>query len=298
MGYMVSHGVSYGYVFPLTLLAGMLLIRVFIFFHDCGHESFFASSKANAFVGHLCGILCFTSFEDWRRPHARHHATAGDQDRRGVGDVWTLTVEEFEAATPLIRFTYLLYRMPIFMFTFGPAFMFLIGNRFPHRGTSWREKRSTLTTNLALLAIATTLSWAMGGVGNYLKIQIPVMLTAATAGVWMFYVQHQFEGTYWKHNDEWSPIEAALQGSSYYKLPKILQWFTGNIGLHHIHHLRPRIPNYNLQRCYDEVPEMRAVKPLTFLASLKSLNMHLWDEEAQRLISFWEYYRRQKVAKA
>ncbi|MBB6051236.1 fatty acid desaturase [Armatimonas rosea] len=299
MAWMLTHGVSYwGGVFPTAILAGCLLIRVFIFFHDCGHESFFASAKANKFFGYLCGILVFTSFEDWRRPHARHHATAGDQDRRGVGDVWTMTVEEFKAATPLNRTLYQLYRIPIFMFTFGPGFMFLIGNRFPHRGTSLREKLSTLYTNIGLIAVATVMSFAMGGFMNYLSVQLPVMLTAATLGVWMFYVQHQFEGTYWKHHDEWSPIDAALQGSSYYKLPKLMQWFTGNIGLHHIHHLRPRIPNYNLQRCYDEVPAMQNVKPLTILESFKSLNMHLWDEQSEKLISFVEFYRRQKAAKA
>ncbi|WP_395140471.1 fatty acid desaturase [Armatimonas sp.] len=293
MGWMLTHGISYGFVFPIALLAGCLLIRVFIFFHDCGHESFFASAKANKFFGYLTGMLVFTAFEDWRRPHARHHATAGDQDRRGVGDVWTMTVDEFKATTPFNRFLYQVYRTPIFMFTFGPAFMFLIGNRFPHRGVTKREQLSTLYTNMGLVVIATLLSLAMG-FQNYLMIQLPVMITAATIGVWMFYVQHQFEGTSWAHHDEWNPIQAALQGSSYYKLPKLVQWFTGNIGLHHIHHLRPRIPNYNLQRCYDEVPAMQSVKPLTFLHSLKSLNMHLWDEENQKLISFYEYHRRAK----
>lgn len=294
MIYLLKSGVSYGVVFPIAILTGCLLIRIFIFFHDCCHGSFFASKRANAILGYITGVLTFTSYEDWRHPHARHHATAGDADRRGWGDVWTLTVDEFNAAPAKTRLFYQLYRNPVIMLGLGPWFMFLLGNRFPHKGVGMRERLGTLYTNLGLLAIA-TLAYFTIGLDVYLKIQIPVMITAATLGIWMFYVQHQFEDTYWARHDEWSPVDAALQGSSYYKLPKIAQWFTGNIGLHHVHHLRPRIPNYNLQQCYDEVPELHIEKPLTFINSLKSLNMHVWDEANAKLISFSQLKRRSKA---
>lgn len=300
--YLLQHQVPYLYVLPLMILAGGLLMRVFIFFHDCCHGSFFASKKANTLFGYLTGILVFTSFEDWRRPHARHHATAGDHDRRGVGDVWTMTVDEYLSAPLKVRIAYRLYREPLFLFLIGPTFLFVIGNRFPHRDVSNRERLSVLYTNLGIAAIATTLSFVLGhgdfwaGFKTYFSIQYPMILTAATGGVWMFYVQHQFEGTYWAKHQEWDPMTAALQGSSFYKLPKALQWLTGNIGLHHIHHLRPRIPNYRLQQAYDDIPALREVKPLTLKNSLKSLNMHLWDEANQKLISFYSLKNRQARA--
>lgn len=302
MAYLLKHGTPYLAVLPLAVVAGGLLMRIFIFFHDCCHGSFFESKKANTIWGYLTGVLVFTSYEDWRKPHARHHATTGDHERRGVGDVWTLTVEEYLNAPFKTRLSYRLYREPLILFLLGPSFLFLIGNRFPHKNVSSRERRSVLYTNLGILGLATTLSLLLGpvsgasfwaGFKTYAMIQFPIIWTAATGGVWMFYVQHQFEGTYWAHHEEWDPMTAAMQGSSYYRLPKLLQWFTGNIGLHHIHHLRPRIPNYNLQKAYDEVPPLRNVKPLTLASSLKSLNMHLWDEANQKLISFHSLKRYQ-----
>jgi omega-6 fatty acid desaturase (delta-12 desaturase) len=285
MVYTIQQGMSYWITLALAIVASAFLVRIFIFFHDCGHGSFFSSSRANTLVGYVCGILTFTPYHDWRHAHARHHATAGNLDRRGEGDVWTMTVEEYLAAPRGQRLAYRLFRNPVVMFGLGPAFMFLIAQRFPHKGAKKRQRTSVLITNLAILAIVLLASLTIG-FWTYLLIQLPIILIAGVLGLWLFYVQHQYEGVYWARNETWDPLKAALEGSSYYKLPKVLQWFTGSIGLHHIHHLRPRIPNYNLQACYDKVPAMQAVKPLTILKSLQSLRMNLWDERQQKLVSF------------
>jgi omega-6 fatty acid desaturase (delta-12 desaturase) len=285
MIYAIRVGLSYWLVLPLILLASALQIRIFIFFHDCGHGSFFASPRANTVLGYVTGILTFTPYHDWRRAHAKHHATAGDLDRRGWGDVWTMTVEEYLAAPRAKRLAYRLFRNPLLMFGLGPALIFLITQRFPHKGAKRREIISVIITDLALLAIVVVASLTIG-LRTYLLIQLPILLIAGVCGLWLFYVQHQYEGVYWARHEVWDPIKAALQGSSYYKLPKVLQWFSGNIGLHHIHHLRPRIPNYSLQRCHDAIPAMQEVQPLGFLESLKSLRMNLYDEAQKKLVSF------------
>jgi len=281
----VQLGYPYWITLALAVVAAGFLVRIFIFFHDCGHGSFFASRRANTILGYISGILTFTPYEDWRRAHAVHHATAGNLDRRGVGDVWTLTVDEYRAAPRLRRLAYRFFRNPFVMFGLGPAFVFLIAQRFSRRGGRKRERYSVILTDLAILAIISLASLTIG-LRTYLLIQLPVMLIAGAAGVWLFYVQHQFEGVYWARRNAWDPIRAALEGSSYYQLPKVLQWFTGNIGLHHIHHIQPRIANYNLQPCYDEMPIFQAVEPLTILKSLKSLTLNLWDEKAGQLVSF------------
>lgn len=282
---LIQAGVAYGLLLPLFVVAAGLLVRIFIFFHDSCHGSFFASRQANRILGYVCGILTFTPFEDWRHNHAGHHATAGDLDRRGEGDIWTLTVEEYRSAPWWVRLGYRLFRNPFVLFVLAPPVMFLLIQRFPHRGYGQRERRSVWITNLALLGILGVAS-ATIGLRTYLLIQMPIMMIASAVGMWLFYVQHQYERTYWTPHQSWDPIRAALEGSSYYKLPKVLQWFTGNIGLHHIHHLRPRIPNYNLQRCLDEIPALQAVEPLTFVRSLQSLRLHLWEEKEQRLVGF------------
>ncbi len=285
MVWMIRQGVSYWLVLPLIVLAAGLLVRIFIFFHDCCHGSFFASRRANRILGHITGALTFTPFADWQQVHAEHHATAGDLDRRGSGDIWTMTVEEYRNAPKLHQIAYWLFRNPLVLFILAPPVLFLIVQRFPHRGANARMRRSVHITNLMILGIFLAAGFTIGW-KTYLMIQLPVMMVAGAAGVWLFYVQHQYEGVFWGRHDEWDPVRAALEDSSYYKLPKVLQWFTGNIGLHHIHHLRPRIPNYNLQRCYDEVPELQAVEPLTLRKSLKSLTLNLWDEPNGRLVSF------------
>jgi omega-6 fatty acid desaturase (delta-12 desaturase) len=281
----VQQGYPYWIVLALAVVAAGLLVRIFIFFHDCCHGSFFASRRANRILGYASGILTLTPYEDWQRAHAGHHATSGDLDRRGTGDVWTLTVREYLAAPTLKRLAYRLVRNRFVMFGLVPACLSLILQRFPHRRAGKRERYSVIFTDLAILAVIGVASVTIGA-RTYLMIQVPIMLIAGTIGVWLFYVQHQYEGVYWARHQDWHPMRAALEGSSYYKLPKMLQWVTGNIGLHHIHHVRPRIPNYNLQQCYDEMPVLQDVEPLTIRRSLKSLSMNLWDEEEHTLVGF------------
>ncbi len=290
MVYTVQQGYSYWLTLALAVPAGGLLVRIFIFFHDCGHGSFFAQRWANTLVGYITGILTFTPYEDWRHAHGIHHAAAGNLDKRGVGDVLTLTVAEYLALPRLQRLGYTLFRNPFIMFGLGPAFIFLLSSRLPGKRTTAAGRRSVFITNSALLVIIAVSSLTIG-LRTYLLVQLPVILIAAGMGVWLFYVQHQFVGVYWARQETWDAVRASLEGSSYYRLPGVLRWFTGNIGLHHIHHLRPRIPNYNLQACYDAIPEVRAVKPLTLRASLASLRLNLWDETAQRLVSFSDLRR-------
>ena len=282
---MLHRHVAYWKLTPLIVVAAGLLVRIFIFFHDCGHGSFFASRRANRILGYCCGILTFTPFDAWRLSHARHHAAVGDLDRRGGGDVKTLTVEEYRAAPARSRASYWIYRNPLVLFVLGPPILFFILQRFPRKGAASQERNSVLFTDLAILVVVAVASWTIG-LGTYLWIQIPVMSLAGSMGIWMFYVQHQYEDVYWAHHTTWDPIRAALKGSSYYKLPRVLQWFSGNIGLHHIHHLRPRIPNYNLQEFLEDVPALQLVPPLNIQESLKSLFLNLWDEKAHKMVSF------------
>lgn len=267
------------------LIAAPFLVRIFIIFHDCCHSSFFASKWANQLTGYLTGILTFTPYVDWGTAHIRHHATAGNLDRRGVGDIWTLTVEEYIAAPKLKRITYRVFRNPFFLFGFGPAFVFLILQRFSQKGIQHKGRFSVYLTNLAMLSIVLLAATTIG-IKTYLLIQLPITIISATLGLWLFYVQHQYEEVYWARNDVRDSVKAALEGSSYYKLPKVVQWFSGNIGLHHIHHLNPSIPNYNLQACHNEIQQQHPVSPLGFRKSFKSLRIHLWDENTRKLISF------------
>jgi omega-6 fatty acid desaturase (delta-12 desaturase) len=281
----LSLAVSYWLTFPLAVLAAGFLVRVFIIFHDCGHGSFFRSRKANEVVGFVAGVLTFTPYRHWRWEHALHHSSAGDLDRRGTGDVWTLTVQEYLEASRWKRFAYRLARNPVVLFVLAPLVLFVLLQRIPSRKAGRRERHSVYWANLAILLLAAALVWLLGWKA-YLAIQLTVMGVAGTAGVWLFYVQHQFEGVYWARQGEWDYTTVALQGSSFYKLPKVLQWFTGSIGFHHIHHLRPGIPNYNLEKCHKAVPLFQTVKPVTLFSSLKSLTFRLWDEQRQRLVGY------------
>jgi omega-6 fatty acid desaturase (delta-12 desaturase) len=285
MVYTVRSGSSYYITLALALAAAFFLVRIFIFFHDCCHGSFFASRRANRILGYITGTLIFTPFEEWRSLHIAHHRTAGDLDRRGMGDVWTMTLKEYRQAPGLKRLAYRVYRNPFMMFGLGPVFSFLLRNRFSHGEAKKIERNSVIYTNLLILAVVAAASLTIG-LRTYLIIQLPAILFAGAIGIWLFYVQHQFEGVYWARHAAWDPMRAALEGASYYKLPRVLQWLTGNIGFHHIHHIRPTIANYNLQRCYDDIPALREVEPLTLRRSLKSLRMNLWDEKKQRLVSF------------
>ena len=277
--------ISWWLTIPLAVIAGGLLVRTFIIFHDCGHGSFFKSQTANHILGAITGVLTFTPYYHWRWEHAIHHSSSGDLDRRGTGDIWTLTVQEYIEASRWKRFSYRLARNPFILFVLAPLFLFLVLERLPSRKAPIRERYSVYLTNLALGSMAAGLIWLFG-LKAYLIIQLTVLMVAGSAGVWMFYVQHQFEGVYWERSEEWDYVKAALHGSSFYKLPKVLQWFSGNIGFHHIHHLSPRIPNYHLEKCHKAEPLFQTVKPVTFFASFKSFTFRLWDEQRRRLVGF------------
>lgn len=277
--------VSWWLTVPLAVLAGAILVRTFIIFHDCGHGSFFRSTQANHMLGAITGVLTFTPYYHWRWEHAIHHSSAGDLDRRGTGDVWTLTVQEYLESSRWKRFAYRLARNPFILFVIAPLFLFLIRQRVPSRKAPARERYSVYWTNLALGSMAAGLV-AIFGLKAYLIIQMTALITAGAVGVWLFYVQHQFEGVYWERSEQWDYAEAALKGSSFYKLPKVLQWFSGNIGFHHIHHLSPRIANYHLEKCHRSEPLFQSVKPITLLSSFKSLTFRLWDERRRKLVSF------------
>jgi omega-6 fatty acid desaturase (delta-12 desaturase) len=277
--------VSWWLTIPLAVLAGGILVRTFIIFHDCGHGSFFRSAKANHILGAITGVLTFTPYYHWRWEHAIHHSSAGDLDRRGTGDVWTLTVQEYLESSRWRRFAYRLARNPIVLFVIAPFALFLFMQRVPSLKAPTRERYSVYWTNLGLGAVAAGLI-ALFGLKAWLIIQLTILITAGAAGVWLFYVQHQFEGVYWERSEDWDYAEAALKGSSFYKLPKVLQWFSGNIGFHHIHHLSPRIPNYHLEKCHDAEPLFQTVKPVTFFSSFRSLTFRLWDEQRRKLVGF------------
>jgi len=281
----LSLTVSWWIVMPLAVLAGAFLVRLFIIFHDCGHGSFFKSRRANNVLGFITGVLTFTPYYHWRGEHALHHATAGDLDHRGTGDLWTLTVQEYLESSRWRRFAYRLARNPVVLFVVAPLYLFLIKHRFPFGKAGPRERYSVYWTNLAVFGMAAGLSWIFG-LKAYLLIQFVVMMVAGSAGVWLFYVQHQFDGVYWERGEDWDYTAAALQGSSFYKLPKVLQWFSGNIGYHHIHHLSSRVPNYNLERCHRAHPLFQSVKPVTLFSSFRSLTFRLWDEQRRKLVGY------------
>lgn len=283
--YHYSLSVSWWLTPPLVVLGAGLLVRTFIILHDCGHGSFFASRFANDFWGRICGVLTVTPYYQWRHEHAIHHGTAGDLDKRGTGDVWTMTVTEYLAASRCRRFAYRLARNPCVLFVVSPLVLFLILQRFPDPKAGTRERHSVWWTNLAILLAGASMSLAIG-FWTYLLFQLAILTVAGCAGVWLFYVQHQFDEAYWERGEKWDYRVAALKGSSYFKLPRVLQWFSGNIGFHHIHHLGPRIPNYNLEQCHRTEPMFRDIKPLTLVDSFGTLSLRLWDESSRRLVGF------------
>lgn len=279
--------ISYWLTLLLALPTAGLMVRIFIILHDCGHGSFFKSTKWNDFVGSLCGILTLTPYFLWRHSHAVHHATSGDLDRRGDGDIWTLTVREYLNASGWKRLAYRIYRNPFVMFGIAPTVNFGLLHRFVPRDTGKRERFSVHYTNAALFIIVLGLGMLMG-FKEFFLVQIPVLAIGGAAGIWLFYVQHQFEDTYWRDHPRWQYVPAALQGSSYFQMPPILQWFTGNIGFHHIHHLSPKIPNYNLPKCFKENPFFQYVTTVNLIESFKTISLKLWDEEREQLIGWKE----------
>ncbi len=277
----------------LAIPAAGFLVRLFMIQHDCGHDAFFRRRSANDWVGRAIGVLTLTPYDYWKRRHAAHHASSGDLGRRGIGDVTTLTVDEYMQLSRWKRLGYWLSRHPAVLFGLGPSYLFFIEQRLPlglMRGAGWNPWVSTMATNLGVLVFAAGLMWLIG-VGPFLAIHLPIVLLAATAGVWLFYVQHQFERTHWVGGDEWDHAEAALHGSSHYDLPGVLRWFTANIGVHHVHHLASRIPYYRLPEVLRNHPELRNVGRLTLLQSLACVRLALWDDKRSRLISFRELRR-------
>lgn len=280
-----SLSVSYWLTLLLALPAAGFVMRTFIIQHDCGHGSFFKSSKANEVVGTICGFFTMVAYHQWQHEHAIHHATSGDLDRRGVGDITTLTVKEYLALSPWGRFQYRLYRNPLVLLLIGPFYTFVIIPRFARKDSRPRARKNIHLTNLALLAIYGGVCLAIG-VKAFLMIWLPVTMMSGAIGIWLFYVQHQYEDTYWRSSEEWDYVTSAVMGSSFFKLPRVLQWFSGNIGFHHIHHLSPKIPNYKLEQCHRETPMFQEAKVLGMRESLKSASLRLWDEDQKKLVGF------------
>lgn len=278
---------SWWLVLPLAIITAGFTARLFIIFHDCGHGAFFKSKVLNDIIGNILGVITFTPYHRWHHAHLIHHRTAGNLDKRGVGDVWTLTVEEFNNLSVGKRRFYRIYRNPIIMFFVGAPLMFVLTNRFTRRGFSRRERISVYITNLGIAGLVVGMSYLIG-FSNYLLIQLPVIYFASAAGVFLFYVQHQFPDVHWYRDDEWNYSTVAIHGASYLKLPRVLQWFSGNIGFHHIHHLSSKIPNYKLEKCHAENEAFAIVEPVTLMKAFQTLKLRLWDEQKQRLISFRE----------
>jgi len=275
---------------PTLLLiapAAGFLVRTFVAFHDCAHGSLMPSKRANRYVGRFLGLFVLSPFARWRHDHAVHHGSSGDLDRRGVGDVVTLTIEEYRRRSPKGRLGYRAIRNPLVMFGFGPILAMIIGPRIATRAQRPRLRHSVLLTDCALLVIAGALGWLVGW-EKLLLVWAPPAMLAGSIGIWLFYVQHQFEDAYWRHGDQWSYTDAALRGSSYLRLPRILRFFTGNIGLHHVHHLNPRIPNYNLQRAHDENRILHGVPTLSLWDGFRAVRLKLWDETRGALVTFSE----------
>ncbi len=294
--YLMYRSLEIGYWLTLILAVptGGFMVRLFIIFHDCCHGSFFKSKTANDRLGLALGVLVITPFYQWKHSHAIHHATAGDLDRRGIGDVYTMTVDEYLASPWYKKIGYRIMRSPMILFTIGSFIVFTITHRFWEKESGKRERSSVVWTNIAIAAMV---GWLMieFGWAAFLLVEIPILLIACGSGVWLFYVQHNFDPTYWERHAEWEFFNAGMDGSSFYKLPKLLQWFTGNIGFHHIHHLSPRIPNYKLEECHNENPEFQ-IEPLTVRDSLKSLFFRLWDEKEKMLVGWRALKRyRQKI---
>ena len=278
--------VSYLLTLGLSVLTAMFMVRLFIIFHDCGHNSFFPSLRANKLVGFWLGVLVWTPGEQWWHSHAIHHATSSNLDKRGTGDVTTLTQAEYIQAKWFIRLGYKLFRNPLVMFGLGPLFMFLISHRLPRPSYGKRAIMSVVWSDLALLAMGTGLSLLIG-FKQYLMIQLPVIWIAGAVGIWLFYVQHQFEGNYWERDGDWNYVASALLGASFYKLPGVLKWFSGNIGYHHIHHLSPRVPNYYLDQAHDSSPLIQKwARQISLGEGFRSLRLKVWDEITRRMGGF------------
>lgn len=287
--FLAYQSLSVSFLFSLVFSIGAagFMIRSFIIFHDCAHQSFFKSKKWNTFFGTLTGIITHFAFEKWKREHSIHHATSGNLDKRGIGDIWVMTVEEYEQAGKLERLKYRLYRNPLIMFGLGPLSLFLYDNRFNRKGAKKKERMNTYLINVSIVAIycliGLTLGWHV-----LLMVQLPIIYVAGMLGIWLFYVQHQFEDSYFENESEWDYVKAAVDGSSYYKLPKWLEWMTGSIGYHHVHHLAPRVPNYSLEKAHENTPPLHQATTITLKSSLESIKFRLYDEKEKTFVTFRE----------
>lgn len=280
-----SLSVSYWLSLVPSLLAAGFMTRIFIIFHDCTHHSFFKSRRVNRIVGTCMGVLTLFPFDQWGHEHSVHHATSGNLDKRGTGDIWTLTVNEYLAAPFRLRLAYRLYRNPLVMFGLGPIYVFLLKNRFNRKGARKKERMNTYLTNVLIVALIGVLCWAIGW-KSFLLVHGTIFLIAGSVGIWLFYVQHTFEDSYFEEDKEWEYVKAAVEGSSFYKLPKILQFLTGNIGFHHVHHLSPRVPNYKLEEAHNNTLPLKNVPTITLATSLRSIRFRLWDEQSNNFVTF------------
>lgn len=270
---------------PLAIVAAGFVVRMFIIFHDCTHGSFFKNKKSNAVVGTIMGILTLFPYEKWKREHSIHHASSGNLDKRGVGDIWVMTIEEYVEASRWTRLQYRLYRNPLVMFGLGPLFLILVTSRFNRKDARKKERNNTYLINLSLVVLY-ALVIALVGWKAFLIVQGTTMFTAGVLGIWLFYVQHTFEDSYFEDESEWDYVKAAIEGSSYYELPKVLQWVTGNIGFHHVHHLSPRVPNYNLEQAHTATPPLQKATTIGLWSSLKSLRYKLYDAPNKTFVTF------------
>lgn len=279
--------ISYLLTLVFAIPAAGFLVRIFIIFHDCCHFSFFKNRRANKILGTITGILTLFPYNKWQHSHSVHHATSGNLDKRGTGDLWMMTVDEYIQASFFTKVKYRLYRNPFVMFGLGPVYEFLIMNRFNRKNARAKERLNTYLINIILVGLiillGTTLGWSA-----FLLVQLPIFLISGSMGVWLFYVQHTFEDTYFEEDKHWDYVKAAVEGSSFYKLPKWMQWLTGNIGYHHVHHLSPRVPNYLLEEVHMQTTPLQNVPTITLATSLKSLKFRLWDEESKQFIAFYE----------
>ncbi|MHA6259090.1 Delta(5) desaturase DesA [Sporosarcina sp. CAU 1771] len=291
-----SLSISIWLTLGFAVIAAGFVIRTFIIFHDCTHGSFFRNRKLNDIVGTMTGVLTLFAYEKWKREHAIHHASSSNLDKRGIGDIWVMTVEEYVAATKWQRFAYRVYRSPIVLFGFGPIYLILITSRFNRKDARKKERNNTHLIN-AILVVLYTVMILLVGWQAFVIVQGSIMFVAGSLGIWLFYIQHTFEDSYFEEESEWDYVKAAIDGSSYYKLPKVLQWATGNIGYHHVHHLSPRVPNYNLELAHESVPPLHNTTTITIKTSLASLKYRLYDEDKKRFISFKEVKDRLKLPK-
>lgn len=285
--YLAYQCLSFSYFLTLAVatLAAGFLVRIFIIFHDCCHHSFFKNRLANKILGTITGVLTLFPYEQWAHDHSVHHATSSNLDKRGTGDIWVLTVDEYREASIWRKISYRIYRNPILMFGLGPIFIFLLKNRFNRRDAGLKERMNLYLTNILIVSVIGLVCLAIGWKA-FLLVQGPIFLISGSAGIWLFYVQHTFEDSYFEEDENWEYIKAAVEGSSFYKLPKLLQWLTGNIGYHHVHHLSPRVPNYKLEAAHNSSELLQHVPTITIATSIRSIRFHLWDEEEKKFVGY------------